>query len=718
MSAVSAPRRFPLEPAEQTEPLSICIVTFEAIGFWRNGGIATVSTGLAELLSAAGHRVTLALTRSDTLTPEDFETASVRYVEQGIEIVAISRSRVAPLEGPIADFTAWERYAVYDWLKTRRFDVVHSSEHLGEVFYCLAAKKLGVAFETTHFWVGCHGPSAWVIEANEELARDAFWIWTDAAERFVLREADLVWTPSRYLLGWMTARGFDLPLDRLYQQTYFIPDDLGAIRDRDRVEPDSTRELIFFGRLEPRKGLKLFIAAVLALRERLADVAITFMGRQSTIDGVPAGAYIACRLDRAGLSWRILDDLDREAAYTYVVGPGRVAVLASPVDNSPCAVYELLEIGARFVACAGGGIPELLDPSCHAFILFDYTVDSLVARLSGLIEAPSRPPIAAPSLARSATVAAWTNAHAIIPRLPSPPRPNRPKQSPTVTVAVVVDAAGPPLDDTLEAVAWLGNNVSDLVLIVSDRRAVIPSDAHAGIERLSLDAHSAVSALARLRRGERPLLVLRSGALVTPEGVARLLQAVTGADAIVPFSVRDGSAGGRITLPVLPGDWAWTALYGAAPVGGILSPGALTRLEGLLEEGGTNPLLWFDLAVLEGLSVVPLAEALLDETAVDRTLHAQADTRAREIACARRLTPGMRVVLEVAISSLLRNPAQPPAAALPAPPRSAETAAPSEPARLPEAARTPGVPPSPTRQGVGAGLRGALLRLVRPRPGG
>ncbi len=651
MNGQPSPLSFPTDVNFTVEPLSICIVTFEAIGFWRNGGIATVSTGLAELLAAAGHRVTLALTRADSLTAEAFEAAAVRYREQGIEVVALPRARVAPLDGPLAGFTAWERYAVYDWLKQRRFDVVHTSEHLGEAFYCLAAKKLGLNFTNTQFWVGCHGPSAWVIEANEELARDQFWIWTDAAERFVLSEADLIWTPSKYLVDWMNTRGFDLPMSRLYKQTYFIPDDLGAIRDRQRDEPDRTRELVFFGRLEPRKGLKLFVEAVLALRERLADVAITFMGRQSTIDGIPAGTYIAERLTGTGLSWRLLDDLDREAAYTYVVGSGRVAILASPVDNSPCAAYELLEIGARFVACNGGGIPELLDPSCHSAILFEYTLEGLVSRISDLLAAPPRLPVAAASLDRAATSTAWVGAHAVLPKLHRPSKASQPEPASSVMVAVVVDSATS-LPPTVAALQWLEDMVGCVTLVVADRRAVLPARAYPELERLSLDTHTSVEALARLGRAGRPLLVLRSGAVVTPEGVARLLQAIAHADAVVPFSMRDATTGGRITTPIMPGDWAWTVLHGAAPVGGILSPGALTRLAEWGEPIGTNPLLWFDIAVLTGLTVVPLAEPLIDDTAVEHVLHVQADRRARQVACAGGLAPGQRVALEVAMSGL------------------------------------------------------------------
>src|SRR5207237_1194819 len=46
----------------------------------------------------------------------------------------------------------------------------------------------------------------------------------------------------------------------------------------------------------------------------------------------------------------------------YLRAPGRLAVMASPVDNSPNTVYEAIALGIGFVAARTGGIPELLHP--------------------------------------------------------------------------------------------------------------------------------------------------------------------------------------------------------------------------------------------------------------------------------------------------------------------------------------------------------------------
>ena len=415
--------------------LRICIVTFELVGLWKNGGIGTVSTGLAELLASAGHEVTVAYTRADLLTEAEFAEASQRYARQGIEVVALRRTGVPAVAGPLSGFTGWERFAAYHFLRSREFDVVHASEHLGELFYALAAKRLGLAFANTRFWVGCHGPSQWVIDANDDVVRDPFWLFTDASERFCLQHADLVWAPSRYMLGWLQENDFVLPAGSVYQQQYRIPDDLGPIRagaEGRRAARRPFEELVLFGRLETRKGVKLFLDALEALGPEARRLRISLMGRVGAIDGEPADQYIARRAERLGLSWQILSGFDRFEAYEYVTQPGRLVVAAAPVDNSPCAVYELLEVGAHFIACRGGGVPELAAEACNAESLFDYTVAALVGRLRHCLAEGSSAPL--PAISRAQAEAAWLGAHLALapsapvtsPKVPAPQVPASP----------------------------------------------------------------------------------------------------------------------------------------------------------------------------------------------------------------------------------------------------------------------------------------------------
>ncbi|MDB5415459.1 MAG: glycosyl transferase family 2 [Rubritepida sp.] len=632
--------------------LRVCIVTFELVGLWKNGGIGTVSTGLAELLAAGGHDVTVAYTRADLLDPEAFAEAARRYSAQGIRVVPLRRDTIAPTCGALDGFTGWERFAAYEFLSREEFDVVHASEHLGELFYCIAAKRLGLRFQNTIFWVGCHGPSHWVIEANDEAVRDAFWLWTDATERFCLANSDVVWAPSRYLLGWMRDNDYELAPGRTYQQQYRIPDDLGPLRDPPGTSRDlrhKVTELVFFGRLETRKGIKLFLDALAVVGSELKGISITFMGRVGVVDGEATDSFIARRAAQMGFEWQILSSFDRFEAYQYMKGPGRLAVAAAPVDNSPCAVYELLEVGARFIACNGGGVPELVAPESHDAVLFDYTLASIVERLRHSLTQGSIAP--RPAMERARSDAAWLGAHLAL--TPARADAGQPAATGAAVVALVqYDNDLAALNLTVAALTACGTAVSEILILQSDRRGVLPASAHPALTRLSLDSIGMGAVLEALVARDAPVLLLRAGATLVPKALARLAAAVRRADAVVPFAMLD--AGGRACAELtLPGCESWATLYGCARTGGVISADALRRLVGQTVPG-SDMLLLFDLAMAQGLTVLPLAEPLLDGRRVDRTTQYVPDERARLTLWAGRAPAHKRLMIEAAYGLIVR----------------------------------------------------------------
>jgi len=659
-------RTFPTVANVPARRLRICIVTFELVGLWKNGGIGTLTTGLAELLASAGHAVTVAYTRPEMLTSAEFEAASLRYTQQGITVVPIRHDDLPPITGPLEGFTGWERYGVYSWLIHQSFDIVHASEHLGEVAYCITAKRLGIAFQQTQFWIGCHGSTQWVTEANDAAVTQPFWIWTDATERAVLRDADLVWAPSRYIISWMRRKGFVLPPDRTFFQVYRMPDDLGGIRQTALKTVIKFKEIIFYGRLETRKGLKLFLTAIEVLKDRLANVRVTFMGRVGQIDEHSADSYIAAKLKPLAVDWKIESNFDRQEALKYVTQPGRLVVIASPVDNSPCAVYELLELEACFVACDGGGIAELIDPSCHADVLFDYTLQALVACLERTLSRGEVAPMAAVS--RPQAEAAWRAAHlSIWSEIASASTPADPAIQSSIVAAILFDGNASTLSLTIDGLRS-SPLVADIVLVASDRRSQLAADTALGVRRLSLDELGHQGIATRLAALKKPVLIVRSGALLSPTAVGRLCEAVAMTDAVVPFVTTLRSDGVEAIELHLAGSLAWSLLYGAASSAAILSSDLMAMIAESENIPGTNILVWLDLAVLKNRKVAALAEALVDAKQVDSDTHYVNDERARLTLFVGERAPDERLLLEAVYGLLVRPPPNEQAAATPAPP--------------------------------------------------
>ena len=555
--------------------------------------------------------------------------------------------------GPLAGFTGWERFAAYHFLSRSRFDIVHASEHLGELFYCIAAKRLGIAFAGTEFWIGCHGPSHWVIEANDDVVHDPFWIWTDATERFCVAYADLVWAPSRYMLGWLRENGFASPPARTFLQQYHIPNDLSPVRDRP-VAPNGTRqrvnELVFFGRLETRKGIKLFLDALAALGPDLAGRRVTFMGRVGVVDGEPADAFVARRAASLGVEWQILSNLDRLQAYHYVAEPGRLVVAAAPVDNSPCAVYELLEVQAHLIACNGGGVPELIAPEWHPDVLFDYSLPSILERLRHCLRHGSVAPI--PAVDRAAVETAWAEAHLALAPAMAPLLPEVPAEP--VLGVVLHDGDLSALAATVAALRTCSSALTELVLVQSDRRGPLSPAVFPSLKRLALDAIGMRGVLEALAARGAPAIVLRAGTTLELSALTRLRRAGRAADAVVPFSLIGGARDASTELS-LTGCEAWGILYGTARIGGLLSASALRRLVAAEPPPGSNILLWFDQALAEGCSVLPLPEPLLDGRGVDLDTHYVQDERARMTLWVGRVPVSQRMLVEAAYGGVVRT---------------------------------------------------------------
>ncbi len=392
--------------AALNRPVRVCVASYEVVGPTKNGGIGTAATSLAELLGAAGHDVTLLYTGWHALDDASRYRWTRHYEQRNVRFRELGDGESPEVDTP--HFNQARAYQAYRWLAARDgespFDVVHFPECQGHGYYALLARRLGLGFRDTTFVVGGHSPTRWVYEANRWVVDTAHRLVDDFLERRCVELADVVVSPSAYLLAWMDRRGWKLP-ERHFVQHYAtssavtgsangseehtaprivsMPEGPGteAARDfgyepesaipapssRESVDDDATRgvqEVVFFGRLETRKGLEVFCDALDLLAEgsKPPDFGVCFMGSETPIQGVPAGEYIRERARRWPWRSRVESDRNQLEAVTYIRQRGRLAVMPSPVDNSPNTVLEALGLGIPFITSRGGGIPELIHP--------------------------------------------------------------------------------------------------------------------------------------------------------------------------------------------------------------------------------------------------------------------------------------------------------------------------------------------------------------------
>lgn len=397
--------------------LRVLIATEEIVGPVRNGGIASTYYHLARGLAAEGHDVTVCYLKGREVENETVEHWVAHYAQFGIAFVPLP-DLGEPLAGASAKWQArWLSF--YRWLKdSERFDVVHSSEWRGGAFYALQAKRLGLAFQDTLFVTKTSSPYIWNRHYQMQPIDNVDLLIASFAEQKCVEWADMVVGGSAHLLSFMDHIGYRLPEGRTYVQPNIV--DFAEIRVEDN-RPDrnfgariDTRELVFFGRLEPRKGLDLFVLALdMLVAQGVAIDRVTFLGKPGEPLASQQGQQPLDFIRDHARHWPfpadIVTDLNQPEALSLMCARDMIAVMPSLIENSTMAVYEALVHKIPFVATAVGGTSELIDPADHDACLVPPDTEALALRLKGALE--DGHPLARPAFDNDANLATWYGFH-------------------------------------------------------------------------------------------------------------------------------------------------------------------------------------------------------------------------------------------------------------------------------------------------------------------
>ncbi len=407
----------PLPDWTPARRLRVCIATPDIVGPIRNGGIGTAYYALALALAAADHEVTILYTLGQHCEQESIAVWQERYRQQGLRFVPAPENTAIPLYG---SWAVQRSYHTYQWLKQQDFDVIHFPEWSGHGFHSLLAKRQGLHFTGAVLCVGVHSPSEWHRMGQKSLVESLDEVEVDFMERESIALADAVISPSRYMLDWLRDQGWTLPEAVWTRPNLMTLDEGGAVPEE--PSPRAVNELVFFGRLERRKGLVLFCDALDRLGDgELRDFKVTFLGKAVTVNGQDSRDYLNRRASAWPWSWQVISDLDHASAMAYLRQPHRLAVMPSLVENSPYTVLECLCARIPFIASAVGGIPELIADAQRADVLFTPQPVVLAAKLRETVREGAA--LALPAVSPVANRLDWLQWHDAITAAapPSPP---------------------------------------------------------------------------------------------------------------------------------------------------------------------------------------------------------------------------------------------------------------------------------------------------------
>ena len=343
----------------------VVIVTPDFTGPRRNGGIGSATFWQARELARAGYDVEVLF--SGVMEVGTSRSWNSRFVAaHGFRFVDLRTwaRKACPQESALRFSPDSESIRaaqlVLQYVTSKPVAAVYLQDYLGHGLRVLQYKKAGLGLADVPCAVTLHSSQQWIREGMQVMPTSFNDLVLDFQERESAELADRVISPSRHMADWAASR-WGLSSRRIDVVPYCFEEPAAALA---QVRHEGFDHLIFFGRLETRKGLHFLLDALRTsalLRSRIRRV--TFLGSHSQVNGRPSAAAIAAAMKGTEYKWTVIDNKDANAAWEWLSEQRRSLVVApSTLDNLPYSVLELYVRRLPFVSTTTGGIPEIVGP--------------------------------------------------------------------------------------------------------------------------------------------------------------------------------------------------------------------------------------------------------------------------------------------------------------------------------------------------------------------
>lgn len=372
--------------------MRVCLVSKELAPF-HGWGVGTATAELALALHAAGHEVHLLV---DDL-PGLRERAWLEF--PGIRTHIL----LDPFAGlPHFPMQATRRpEAVYAALRPlherHAFDVIAFNDFFADGFFAINAKRTLGEFDTAVLAVSLHSTILLLRHINAQPEFDLEIAAITHMEAESIRGADLLLSPSRAMLDVLsplegladTLTGRSGPTVRVFPYA-LRSNTLGGVPAHARASTAS-REVLFFGRLEWRKGPDTLVRAVLALLDEGVDVRARLVG----VDTDAAPGRRSMRAYLQGLipdRWRdrfVFEDNVARAELVPRIADAACCCFPARWDNYPNACLEAMAMGACVIASTGGGMAEMIEDGRQGLLVPPDDCAALAAALRRALGDPA-----------------------------------------------------------------------------------------------------------------------------------------------------------------------------------------------------------------------------------------------------------------------------------------------------------------------------------------
>jgi glycogen synthase len=334
------------------------------------GGIGSYTEKTARTLAAAGHEVHV-VTEAVACSPGD-------EIEGRLQIHRLPPSRLRPrevrsLHRAVAVARALRRLGP--------FDVVQACEWEGEasVFALRPTAPLITRIATPRYLVDSLNATP-----ARERRRHAV---VSAMERWQTRHSTRVIAPSRAMAE-EVARAWRLDAGAItIVPTGIRPPAFDATGIPDRLR--GTRFVLFFGRLEVRKGVDVWLDALPQVLAMHGDITAVFAGRDAGLGGRP---FVDVAGERAAAIWDRLLFLPHlpHAQLFPLIAASTLVVLPSRWENLANACLEAMVLGRVVVATTGSAFAEMIEDGVHGFLVAPGEAAALGRVVATALDDPER----------------------------------------------------------------------------------------------------------------------------------------------------------------------------------------------------------------------------------------------------------------------------------------------------------------------------------------
>ena len=249
-------------------------------------------------------------------------------------------------------------------------DILESQEYLGICYYVLQFRHLGYElFDRLRVLVTLHSPSFLYLEYNRVIYHRLPYYWVGEMEKACMQGADLLISPSAYLVPEINQR---LRTELKDVHVLVNPFD---VSEAFQLKAPKNGKIVFFGKLTPQKG----ILEVLHYFEKLwaggSDQEFVVIGGGNHLyhpEGIDMVDYLRNKYGNRLKDGQLRltgsispGEIDRE------IGDAAVVVIPSITDNLPYTVLEVMALGRLVLVSRQGGQSEVVTDGVDGFV-FDH----------------------------------------------------------------------------------------------------------------------------------------------------------------------------------------------------------------------------------------------------------------------------------------------------------------------------------------------------------